>query len=81
MDLYRYSSTYEKFQVWAGLIFSALAGVTMPTYGIIIGKVVEMFDPRMTQEEQKEMLHDSIVWMIVLTLALFGFSYGSFSLL
>ena len=55
--------------------------MVQPTYGLVIGRFVEMFDPSISPEEQSSMLKESIAWMVVLTLALFFFSYGSFALL
>ena len=50
MELYKYSTSWDRWVVRLGLFFSVLAGAAMPTYCIVIGRVVEMFDPDIEAE-------------------------------
>ena len=51
MELYKYSTPNERLVVILGIISSLAAGLVLPTYAILVGKVVEIFDPRFTPEE------------------------------
>ena len=52
-----------------------------PTYGLIIMKIVEIFDPRISSEEKTQMMIDNLAMSIGLSVAVFLTSYGSFALL
>ena len=40
MALFKYSSSWDKFQVYMGLFLSLATGCILPTYGLVVGKVV-----------------------------------------
>lgn len=64
MELYKYSTWKERMQVKGGLFFSVLSGTVQPMYAIIIGRIVEMFDPELpTDEKHDKML--AFLWIIV----------------
>ena len=50
-DLYKYSTEWEKFVFWLGVFFSLAGGCVLPTYGIVIGKMVESFKPTLETTE------------------------------
>ena len=52
MDLYKYSSLYDRLYVKAGIFFSIGAGAVAPCYAIIVGKIVQIFNPEMPVEEK-----------------------------
>ena len=52
MDLYKYSSSYDRLYVMAGIFFSLAAGAVAPTYAIVVGKIVQIFNPAMQLEEK-----------------------------
>lgn len=81
MDLYRYSTKKEKMQVTFGLIFSLLNGLLQPTYGIIIGKIVEMFDPALPNEEKSAMMRSYVGIIFALTFGVLLTSYGGYALM
>ena len=52
MELYKYSSAWDRFVVISGLISSVLNGAIQPAYALVIGKVAELFNPNL-EEDQK----------------------------
>ena len=56
-------------------------GCLQPTYGIIIGKIVTIFDPAIKDEEKSELIREIFLLISLLTLATFFTSYGGFSLM
>ena len=52
MDLYKYSSSYDRLYVLGGIFFSLCSGAVAPTYAIIVGKIVYIFNPEMPVEEK-----------------------------
>lgn len=56
MELYKYSSVKEKRHIQLGLIFSGLAGAIQPFYAIVIGRVVQMFDPTLDEDFRRELM-------------------------
>lgn len=56
MELYKYSSAKEKLHIRLGLIFSGLAGAIQPFYAIVIGRVVQMFDPTLDEDFRRELM-------------------------
>ena len=56
MELYKYSSSKEKMHIRLGLIFSGLAGAIQPFYAIVIGRVVQMFDPSLDEDYRRELM-------------------------
>ena len=81
MDLYKYSSSWDVFVVRCGLFFSAAAGAIQPTYGIIIGKVVEMFNPDLPTEEKRDMMIDFIGTVTAISIATYVTSYLGYALM
>lgn len=75
MDLYKYSTWKERAQVKAGLFFSVMSGAVTPFYAIIIGRVVEMFDPLLTVEQKSEMMREFIAIMVVIVVATYVAAY------
>jgi len=73
MELYKYSSFKDRLMVKLGLFFSFLAGAAQPTYAIIIGKIVEMFDPALSTDEKHEMMI-GFLWVIALVSVITFFS-------
>ena len=51
MELYKYSTPTERLVVKLGIIFSLAGGMVLPTYAILVGKVVEIFNPAFTPDE------------------------------
>ena len=56
MELYKYSSSKEKMHIRLGLLFSGLAGAIQPFYAIVIGRVVQMFDPSLDADYRRELM-------------------------
>ena len=79
MELFKFSSKWEKTQIILGIVLSMLNGVLQPTYGLIIRNIVEMFDPSITDDKKSEMMHDSIAMMAILSIATFAAAYGGFA--
>mmetsp|Transcript_28356 Transcript_28356/g.37857 ORF Transcript_28356/g.37857 Transcript_28356/m.37857 type:complete len:103 (+) Transcript_28356:225-533(+) len=79
MDLYKYSTAREKLRVYFGLIMSMLAGAIQPTYCIIIGRIVEMFDPSLEADERRQMMLDFIWVIAVISVGTFFTSYLGYS--
>ena len=64
MDLYKYSTRRDRIIVRLGLFFSLVAGASQPGYALILGKIVEIFDPLLDADKKQDMLRD-FVWMIL----------------
>ena len=81
MTLYKYSSGWDKFVIKSGIFFSIAAGATSPCYAIIIGKIVELFDPTMDPDLKGELLRD-FLWIIVsISLAVYITGWLGYSLM
>ena len=81
MDLFKYSSRRDVLVLQTGLFMSFASGCIMPTYGIVIGRIVEMFDPALSAEVKREMML-SFVWVMVLvSVGTFVTSYLDYALL
>lgn len=81
MDLYKYSSSWDVFLVRSGLFFSLAAGAIQPTYGIVIGKVVEMFNPDLPTDEKRELMISFIGTVTAISIATYVTSYLGYALM
>ena len=52
MELYKYSPRRDRIIVRLGLFFSVIAGASQPGYALILGKIVEIFDPLLDSESK-----------------------------
>ena len=57
------------------------SGATSPTYAIIIGKIVELFDPLLDTDTKSEKLRDFLWIIITIAIAVYFTSYLGFSLM
>jgi len=67
--------------VFTGLFFSLANGAIQPTYGIVIGKIVQMFDPAIPDEKKSEMMLDFIATIVALSFASYITSYAAYALM
>ena len=81
MELYKFSSSWDRNIFRLGLFFSTCAGLVLPCYGIIIGRIVEMFDPDNTDEMRHEMMMDALYIIIGVSIATFIFNYLGYALM
>lgn len=81
MELYKYSSSWDRFLVRAGLFFSLTGGAVQPTYAIVIGKIVEMFQPDLPTEEKQNMMRDFIWIIAAICVATYITSYLGYALM
>ena len=81
MTLYKYSSSWDRFVVRCGIFFSIGAGATSPCYAIIIGKIVELFDPMMDADRKGELLRDFLWIIIAIAVAVYVTGWLGYSLL
>ena len=72
--MYKYSTRWEVFVLWCGLIGSFISGFISPGFGYVIGKVILMFDPMLTLEESRAILHE--VAYIIFGIAFFQLIFG-----
>jgi len=81
MELFKYSSPWDKFVIRSGLFFSLVSGAVQPLYSIIIGRIVEMFNPGLTSEEKHQMMIE-FIWMLVsVSVAVYITSYLGYALM
>ena len=81
MELYKYSPPKERFIVIMGLTFSLLGGISMPLHCIILGRIIEMFEPDRKPEEAREILLDFLWFIIFATVTIFVCVYLGYSLM
>ena len=81
MELYKYSSSWDKFLVRAGIFFSLTSGVVLPFYAIIIGEVVKIFDPDLTSEEMHSFMGSLMTKSIIIAIVCFFTSYLGYALM
>lgn len=81
MDLYKYSTSWDRFLVRCGLFFSLAGGAIQPTYAIIIGQVVAMFQPDIPTEEKREMMINFIGSVVAISIATYVTSYLGYALM
>ena len=81
MELYKYSTSWDRFLVRAGIFFSLASGVVMPFYALIIGDVVKIFDPDLSSDEMKDMMGSLMVRSIIISVACFFSSYLGYALM
>ena len=80
-ELYKYSPTWDKFVISCGILFSIAAGALAPTFAIVLGKLVEIYNPDNTKEQSREILLDFLPVIIVLIIATFLCAYLGFALM
>ena len=81
MQLYKYSPKWDKFVVRMGLIFSIGSGACSPMYAIIIGRIVELFDPQLDSETKQGMLHEFLWIIIAIAIAIYFTSFLGYSMM
>ena len=81
MELYKFSSSWDKFVFRCGLFFSFAAGAVLPTYAIVLGKIVEIFDPMLDDETRHDMIFDFIWVILLICVATYVTSYLGYALL
>lgn len=81
MELYKYGSSGDRWMVRMGLFFSLASGCIQPTYAIIIGKIVEIFNPETTTDDKSAMMNDFIWQICAISVATFLASYLGYALL
>ena len=79
MKLYQYSSPRDKCQVYTGLLFSVLAGVVLPTYAVVLRKVVQAFSPYIDDDERAVIMRDFLWGIAVICVATYVCSYIGYS--
>ena len=53
-QLYRYCTSGEKFIAFFGCFSSILSGATAPFVAVIMGNIIELFDPKSTSDQVHE---------------------------
>ena len=53
-ELYRYCTPGEKFIAFIGCLSAVLSGATAPFVAVIMGNIIELFDPTATSEQISE---------------------------
>ena len=81
MDLYKYSPRRDKIIVRLGIFFSICAGASSPLYAVIIGKIVEIFDPQIDASAKQDILHEFIWMILVISAVIFLGGYLGYSLM
>lgn len=81
MTLYKYSSSWDRFLVRAGIFFSLCSGVVLPFYALIIGEVVKIFDPDLSSEEMHSFLGGLMYRSIIISIVCFFTSYLGYALM
>lgn len=81
MELYQFSTPYERSYAIGGLCASIIAGLVTPTYALVIGKIVEMFDPSLSIDQVHEKMYDSIPMIIVVAVLTFFSNWVGYSMM
>lgn len=81
MELYKYSPNWDKFVVRLGLFFSIGAGACSPLYAIIIGRIVELFDPQLDGDTKQEKLREFLWVIVAIAIGIYVTSYLGYSLM
>ena len=80
-DLFKYSSGWDRFILWCGLIGMSISGFIAPGFGYVIGKCVLMFDPGLTIDESREILHSVVANIFMIAIAQFVFGWVGYTCL
>jgi len=54
IELYKYCTPGEKFIAFLGCLAAVLAGGTAPFVAVIMGNIIELFDPTATADQVSE---------------------------
>ena len=58
-----------------------VAGAVTPTYAILLGRIVEMFDPMLSADQRHDKMMDFIPWVIVIALGTYLSNWLGYSLM
>ena len=81
MELFQYSTNKERMTVRFGIFMSMCAGAIQPTYCIIVGSIVEMFNPELSDEERHNLMLDFIWVCVTISIACYVTSYLGYTLM
>ena len=81
MELYKYSSAWDKFVVYSGLMSSVFNGAIQPAYALVIGKVAELFNPNLKDDEKSEIFRDFVIILSIGCVGNYLFAYLSYALM
>lgn len=81
MELYKHSPRRERFIVQLGIFFSIAAGAVMPTFAIILGEIVKMFDPVVHIDVKREMMVDFSWKIAAICVATYVTTFFGYSLM
>lgn len=63
------------------MVFSFASGALAPTFSIILGTMVKIFDPKISKEESREIMLDWLPIIVGLVLATFLAAYLGYALM
>jgi hypothetical protein len=79
IQVYKFSSTKDKLMVLIGIICSMLGGLLLPSIAIIMGELIEIYDPYATEEQISDAMIYLIKVMAALASAIWVLSYMQYA--